>query len=119
MKNGNCPLCKSKEVYMTENKDNLRVGTVEWLFFSAGEGRASAIYYFDTTAIFAKASAGSPGLSSLKKCQGVEKSGVANQPAGRIACWYCLLEDHAACLTLFQSFIPPGCPRPIEKRRMS
>jgi hypothetical protein len=60
---------------MTENKDNLPAGTVEGLFFSAGgEGRASAIYYFDTTAIFAKASAGSPGFSSLKNAMGWKKA---------------------------------------------
>jgi hypothetical protein len=55
---------------MKENKDNLRAGTVKGLFFSEGECRASGIYYFDTTAIFAKASAGSPGLSSLKNARG-------------------------------------------------
>ena len=74
MKDGNCPMCKSNEVYMTENKDNLRAGTVEGLFFSAGGG-SSVIYYFDTTAIFAKASAGSPGLSSLKNAMGRKKAG--------------------------------------------
>ena len=36
MKDGNCPMCKSNEVYMTENKDNLRAGTVEGLFFRRG-----------------------------------------------------------------------------------
>jgi hypothetical protein len=41
----------------------------------AGECRASGIYYFDTTAIFAKASAGSPGLSSLKNVRGWKKAG--------------------------------------------
>jgi hypothetical protein len=68
---------------MPENKDNLRAGTVEGLFFSAGECRASGIYYFDTyvclncgfTAIFAKASAASPGLSSLKNAMGWKKAG--------------------------------------------
>jgi hypothetical protein len=59
MKDGNCPMYKSNEVCMTENKGNLRAGTVEGLFFlRRGEGQASAIYYFDTTAIFAKASVG-------------------------------------------------------------
>jgi hypothetical protein len=38
---------------MTENKDNLRAGTVEGLFFSAG----------------------SPGLSSLKNAMGWKKVG--------------------------------------------
>jgi hypothetical protein len=36
MKDGICPMCKSNEVYMTENKDNLRAGTVEGLFFWLG-----------------------------------------------------------------------------------
>ena len=36
MKDGNCPICKSNEVYLTENKDNLRAGTVEGLFFFGG-----------------------------------------------------------------------------------
>jgi len=60
---------------MTENKDILRAGTVEGLFFSEGECRAFGIYYFDTTAIFAKASAGRPGLSSLKNPVGWKKAG--------------------------------------------
>jgi hypothetical protein len=57
---------------MKENQDILRAGTVEGLFFffSAGDCRASGIYYFDTTAIFAKASVVSPGLSSLKNAMG-------------------------------------------------
>ena len=38
MKDGNCPMCKSNEVYMTDNKDNLRAGTVEGLFFFGGGG---------------------------------------------------------------------------------
>ena len=75
MKDGNCPMCKSNEVYMKENKDNLRAGTVKGLFFLEGECRASGIYYFDTTAIFAKASAGGPGLSSLKNAMGWKKAG--------------------------------------------
>ena len=61
---------EQNEVYMPENKDNLRAGTVKGLFFSEGECRASGIYYFDTTAIFAKASVVSPGLSSLKNAMG-------------------------------------------------
>jgi hypothetical protein len=66
---------QTNEVYMKENKDNLRAGTVKGLFFSEGEFRASGIYYFDTTAIFAKASAGSPELSSLKNVMERKKAG--------------------------------------------
>jgi hypothetical protein len=49
---------------MTENKDNLRAGTVEGLIFF---GRESWAFL-------------------AEKCHGVEKSGVASQSAGRIAC---------------------------------
>jgi hypothetical protein len=48
---------------MTENKDNLRAGTVEGLFFF---GRESWAFL-------------------AEKCQGVKKSGVASQPAGRMS----------------------------------
>jgi hypothetical protein len=36
VKDGNFPMCKSNEVYMTESKDILRAGTVEGLFFRRG-----------------------------------------------------------------------------------
>ena len=84
MKDGICPICKSNEVYMTENSNTLRSGSVEGLRFDAGEGRASSRYSFDTyvclncgyTAMFAKvASAGLPGLSLLKSAKGWKKVG--------------------------------------------
>ena len=93
MKDGICPMCRSNEVYMTENRDNLRAGSLEGLAFSAGEGRTPDVYYhFDTyvclncgyTALFAKATlsgikgfslAGSQGLSFLKKAMGWKKVG--------------------------------------------
>lgn len=92
MKDGICPMCKSNEVYMTENKNNLRAGSLEGLTFSTGEGRDRVYYHFDTyvclncgyTALFAKATlsgikgvslAGSEGLSFLKKAMGWKKAG--------------------------------------------
>ncbi len=93
MKDGICPMCKSNEVYMTENRKNLDVGDAAGLSFSAGEGRSPDVnYHFDTyvclncgyTAMFAKATsagikgfslAGSQGLSFLKKAMGWKKAG--------------------------------------------
>jgi len=84
MKEGNCPMCKSNDVYMTENENTLHGGSVEGLSFEAGEGRASSLYTSDTyvclncgyTAMIAKiASAGFPGLSLLKNAKGWKKAG--------------------------------------------
>jgi hypothetical protein len=92
MKDGICPMCKSNEVYMSEN-DKSRGGSVDEVAFSAGETRSPDVYYsFDTyvclncgyTAMFAKAIlssikgfplAGSQGLSFLKKARGWKKVG--------------------------------------------
>ena len=83
MKDGNCPMCKSNDVYMTENSNTLRGGSAEGLRFEAGEGRASSLYCFDTyvclncgyTAMFAKpAAAGFPGLSLLRNAKGWKKA---------------------------------------------
>lgn len=91
-------MCKSNEVYVTENRDNLRAGSLDGLAFSAGEGRSTDVYYgFDTyvylncgyTAMFAKATssgikglplAGSQGLSFLKKAMGWKKAGQPARP---------------------------------------
>ena len=84
MKDGICPMCKSNEVYMTEN-DKSRGGSVDEVAFSAGEGRSPDVYYhFDTyvclncgyTALFARdAFPGGPGLSFLKIAKGWKKVG--------------------------------------------
>jgi len=69
---------------MTEKNDNVDIGDVRGLSFSAGEGRASVLYYFDTyvclncgyTAMFTNVTyAGSQGLSLLKNARGWKKAG--------------------------------------------
>jgi hypothetical protein len=93
MKDGICPLCKSNEVYMTENKNNLYTSGSIGLHFEAGMDMHTDInYYFDTyvcincgyTAMFAKATwsridglplEGKQGLSFLKKADGWKKAG--------------------------------------------
>jgi hypothetical protein len=91
MKNGICPMCKSDEVYMTGDKLNLDIGDGRGLSFSAGEGRASDVYYFDTyvclscgyTAMFAKASLNaSQGLAPIKMAKGWRKAGQPARPRG-------------------------------------
>ena len=86
MKDGICPMCKSNEVYMNEKEDTLYIGGGNSFGFSAGEGRASNVFNFDTyvclncgyTALFAKAHFHSPesqGLSTLKNAKGWKKMG--------------------------------------------
>jgi predicted nucleic-acid-binding Zn-ribbon protein len=85
MKDGICPLCRSSEVYMTENKDNLRASDNE-LKFNADEGRNTVYYGFNTyvclncgyTAMFAKvvrySTKDNPGLAFLKSAKGWKKA---------------------------------------------
>jgi hypothetical protein len=86
MKDGICPMCKSREVYMTEKKDNLFIGGGNSLSFEAGEGRESNVFHLDTyvclncgyTALLAKAyfhNAESQGLATLKNAKGWKKAG--------------------------------------------
>ncbi len=89
MKDGICPMCKSNEVYMNDALymgGNVPPRGYSGFGFSAGEGRASNVFYFDTyvclncgyTAMFAKADfhdAGSEGLSTLKNAKGWKKAG--------------------------------------------
>ena len=86
MKNGTCSMCKSNEVYMTEDMNNLTAGSGSGLSFYAIVGQEKDSFYFDTyiclacgyTAIFAHSTKvkGNPsGLALLKKTKGWKKAG--------------------------------------------
>jgi hypothetical protein len=94
MKDGKCPMCKSNEVYMTEEKYNLNTGggrgsAVGGLQFVAQADKETGYYTFDTyvclscsyTAMYAHPTdpfnpkGNPPDITFLKKANGWKKAG--------------------------------------------